>query len=89
MSESRITGAVKVVARSPGKYPILIIQTASGGFFATHFESGYDLGAGKPVREEWIKDNAIGRHSFVAVEPPKELPPEDLPGYAESLRRTD
>lgn len=82
MSEKHLNGAVKVIARSPGEYPILIVETTSGKLFATHFETDYDLGAGKPVEADWVKENAVGRHSFIEVSPPEELSPEELPQYA-------
>ncbi|MGI8651159.1 MAG: hypothetical protein ACR2KW_12415 [Rubrobacter sp.] len=82
MTEKQISGTVKVVARSPGRFPVLIVESTSGKLLATHFETDYDLGAGKPVEPDWVRDNAIGRHSFLEVDPPEELDPEQLPDYA-------
>jgi hypothetical protein len=36
------------------------------------------------VGEDWLRDNAIGRHSFLAVDPPAEVPATALEGYARS-----
>ena len=73
---------VKVRANSPGRYPILVVELPSGGLRATYFETDYDLERAKTVQEEWLRDNAIGRHSFVAVEPPAEVPAASLGDYA-------
>ncbi len=75
---------MKVHAHSPGKHTILIVETPDGTFLATHPETGYDLEKGKPVERPWIKDNAIGRHSFIGVEPPEEVPANELRGFAQS-----
>jgi len=72
---------VKVRANSPGKYPILVVELPKGGLRATYFETGYDPERGKTVGEEWLRDNAIGRHSFVAVDPPAEVPAPSLEAY--------
>lgn len=73
---------VKVRANSPGKYPILIVERASGDLLATYFETGYDLDRAKPVKEDWVRENAIGRHSFITVDPPREMPASSLGNYA-------
>lgn len=75
---------VKVRANSPGKYPILVVELPSGELRATYFETDYDLERGKTVEEDWLRDNAIGRHSFVAVEPPSEV---DVPSLGDYARR--
>ncbi|WP_119065485.1 hypothetical protein [Rubrobacter indicoceani] len=80
-SRDQIDGIVKVLARSPGRFPVLIVE-ASGRLLATHHETSYDLGAGKPVERSWIRDNAIGRHSFIEVDPPEEVSSRDLLSYA-------
>jgi hypothetical protein len=72
---------VKIRAHSPGRYPILIVQRASGDLLATYFETGYDLDRAKPVEEDWLRENAIGRHSFVGVDPPAEMPASTLGNY--------
>ena len=77
---------VKVRANSPGKYPILIVELPTGELRATYFETDYDLGRAKAVEETWMNDNAIGRHSFVRVEPPREMPASTLAEYGRGLR---
>lgn len=84
--EKAAAAAVRVVARSPGRYPILIVETPSGELLATYFETGYDPGRGKPVEADWVRENAIGRHSFIAVEPPEEVAVSELKGYSERDR---
>jgi hypothetical protein len=72
---------VKIRANSPGKYPILVVELPSGGLRAVYFETGYDLGRAKPVEEDWLRENAVGRHSFVEVNPPVETPAGSLADY--------
>ena len=72
---------VKIRANSPGRYPILVVELPDGDLFATYFETGYDLGSAKKVGEDWLRENAIGRHSFVGVDPPRELPASELANY--------
>ncbi len=74
-------GTVKIRAYSPGKYPILVIELADGGLRAVYFETGYDLGNAKKVEEDWLRENAIGRHSFVESSPPLEIPASSLKDY--------
>ena len=83
MNETR-ENPVKVRANSLGKYPILVVELPDGGLRAAYFETGYDLDRSKTVGEEWLRDNAIGRHSFVAVDPPAEVPASALENYARS-----
>ena len=64
---------VKVRAFSPGRYPILVVEIAGGALRTAYFETGYDLGSSKKVEEGWLKENAVGRHSFVEVSPPREM----------------
>jgi hypothetical protein len=73
---------VKIRAHSPGRYPILIVELPDGGLRAAYLETGYDLGRAKPVEEGWLHENAIGRHSFIGVEPPKELAASALEDHA-------
>jgi hypothetical protein len=73
--------SVKVRANSPGEYPILVVELPSGGLRAVYFETGYDLGRAKTVEEDWLRENAIGRHSFVEVDPPVEMPVGSLGEY--------
>lgn len=72
---------VRVRANSPGRYPILVVELPDGGLRTAYFETGYDLERGKTVGGDWLRDNAIGRHSFVAVDPPAEVPASSLEGY--------
>jgi hypothetical protein len=72
---------VKVRAYSPGKYPILVVELAGGGLRTVYFETGYDLESAKEVEEGWLRENAIGRHSFVEVGPPREIPASSLKEY--------
>ena len=74
---------MKVRAYSPGKYPILVVELAGGGLRTTYFETGYDLGSAKEVEEDWLRENAIGRHSFVEVSPSREMPVSSLRDYAD------
>jgi hypothetical protein len=70
--------SVRIRAYSPGEFPILVVELPSGGLSAVYFETGYDLGRAKTVEEEWLLENAIGRHSFIEVEPPVEMPARSL-----------
>jgi hypothetical protein len=74
-------GTVKVRAYSPGEYPILVVELANGGLRTAYFETGYDLGSAKEVEEDWLRENAIGRHSFVEASPPREIPASYLEDY--------
>ena len=80
---SAAEGKVKVRAYSPGRYPILVIELANGGLRTVYFETGYDLGSAKKVEEDWLRQNAIGRHSFVEANPPREMPASSLKGYVD------
>jgi hypothetical protein len=70
---------IKIRANSPGRYPILVVELGSGELRTVYHETGYDLRRSKPVREDWLLENAIGRHSFVEADPPREI-------FAASLR---
>jgi hypothetical protein len=72
---------VRILAHSPGKYPILVVELPSGELRTTYLETDYDLGYTKRVEREWLRDNAIGRHSFVALDPPVEWPATSLADY--------
>ena len=72
---------VRIRANSPGKYPILIIELPTGELRAVYFETGYDLGRAKRVEEDWLRENAIGRHSFVEVNPPVETTAGSIGDY--------
>ena len=71
----------KILAHSPGRYPILVVKLPVGELRTFYYESGYDPEWTKPVTEEWLRDNALGRHSFVEVNPPKQVPISDLKDY--------
>ena len=72
---------VRVLAHSPGKYPILVVELPSGELRTAYLETDYDLGRAKPVERDWLGDNAIGRHSFIALDPPVEKPATSLADY--------
>lgn len=78
---STVAKTVKVRARSPGRYPILVVELAGGELRTLYFETGYDLGSAKEVEESWLAENALGRHSFVEVSPPREMRAGELEDY--------
>jgi len=82
MADDASRDIVKVRAYSPGRRPILVLELASGESRTAYHETGYDLERSKPVEEAWIEDNAIGRHGFVKVDPPEEVPVSGLADYA-------
>ena len=73
--------SVRIRATSPGEYPILVVELPSGGLRTVYFETGYDLGRSKTVEEDWLFENAVGRHSFVEVDPPVETLAKSLGDY--------
>jgi hypothetical protein len=75
--ESR-EGRIKVLAHAPGRYPILVVEVAPGELRTVYYETGYDMGKTKPVTEDWLRENALGRHSFVEVSPPSQMPASAL-----------
>jgi hypothetical protein len=81
MSGVAAEGKVMVRAYSPGRYPILVIELASGELRTVYYETAYDLGNAKKVEEGWLRENAIGRHSFVEANPPREIPASSLKDY--------
>lgn len=81
MEGTRANETVRIRANSPGKYPILIVELQTGELRALYFETGYDLGRAKPIEEDWLRENAIGRHSFVEVNPPVEMTAESIGDY--------
>ncbi len=81
MEKNTADEKVKIRANSPGQYPILVVELPSGGLRALYFETGYDLGSAKPVEEDWLRENAIGRHSFVEIDPPVETAAGSLGHY--------
>jgi hypothetical protein len=74
-------GKVRVLAHSPGRYPILVVEVAGGGLRTVYFETEYDLGKAKKVEENWLQENAIGRHGFVEANPQPEIPASSLKEY--------
>lgn len=82
MSDTLREDLVKIRANSPGRYPILIVELPDGALAAAYYETGYDLARTKPVEEAWVRENAIGRHSFVEVDPPVEVAASALGDYA-------
>jgi hypothetical protein len=72
---------VRIRANSPGEYPILVVELPSGGLRTVYFETGYDLGRAKTVEEDWLLENAVGRHSFIEVDPPVDSPAGSLGDY--------
>ena len=73
--------SVRIRAISPGESPILVVELPSGVLRAVYFETGYDLGRAKTVDEDWLVENAVGRHSFIKVEPPVQTPAGSLGDY--------
>ena len=80
---SAAEGKVKIRAYSPGRYPILVVELTGGGLRTVYYETGYDLGRAKEVEEDWLEENAIGRHSFIEVSPPREMPAGSLEDYVD------
>ena len=78
---SAAEGKVRLRAYSPGNYPILVIELPGGELRAVYFETGYDLRKAKEVEEDWLRENAIGRHSFVEADPPREIAASSLEDY--------
>jgi len=81
MEDNQPYEGVRIRANSPGEYPILVVELPSGGLRTVYFETGYDLARAKTVEESWLQENAIGRHSFVAVDPPVQMPAGSLGDY--------
>jgi len=74
---------VRIRAYSPGRYPILVVELTGGGLRTVYYETGYDLRRAKEVEEGWLKENAIGRHSFVRVSPSREMAVSSLKAYVD------
>ena len=72
---------VKIRAKSPGIYPILVVEMPSGELRITYYETGYNPELTKPASEDWLRENAIGRHSFVEVEPPEDVQSDAIGDY--------
>ena len=71
----------RILAHSPGRYPILVVELSPGNLRTFYYETGYNPEQTKPVTEDWLRENAIGRHSFVEVDPPYEVPVSFLMDY--------
>jgi hypothetical protein len=84
MAVGEANESVRVLAHSPGEYPILVIERQSGELCTAYFETGYDLESTKPIEKDWLMENAIGRHSFVEVIPPAQTTAASLPDYVKS-----
>ncbi|MEJ7871012.1 MAG: hypothetical protein WKF67_02045 [Rubrobacteraceae bacterium] len=69
------------MAYSPGRYPILVVELSSGELRTFYYETGYDPESTKPVTKDWLRENALGRHSFVEVNPPREAQVSFLGDY--------
>jgi hypothetical protein len=74
---------VRIRAYSPGRYPILVVELTGGRLRTIYFETGYELERAKEVEEDWLRENAIGRHSFVEVSPPREIAVSSLKAYVD------
>jgi hypothetical protein len=64
----------KILAYSPGRYPVLVVKLPVGELRTFYYETGYDPERTKPVTEDWLRENALGRHGFVEVNPPRGVP---------------
>ena len=69
------------MAYSPGRYPILVVELSPGELWTFYYETGYDPERTKPVSEDWLRENALGRHSFVELSPPREVEISALRDY--------
>jgi len=81
MSGAAAEENVRVRAHSLGRCPILVVELAGGELRTLYFEADYDLESSKVVDESWLHDNAIGRHSFVESNPPREITASSLKDY--------
>lgn len=71
----------RIRAYSPGRYPILVVEFPAGELRTLYYETGYDPELTKPVTEDWLRDNALGRHDFIEVDPPRETQVPALRDY--------
>jgi hypothetical protein len=81
MENDQAHESVRIRANSPGEFPILVVELPSGGLRTVYFETGYDLERAKTVEENWLQENALGRHSFIEVDPPVETSAGSLGDY--------
>lgn len=80
MGETR-DNVAKILAYSPGRYPILVVESPPGELRTFYYETGYDPERTKPVSEDWLRENALGRHSFVELSPPRKVKISALRDY--------
>ena len=71
----------KILAHSPGRCPILVVELPDGELRTFYYETGYDPEWTKPVTEDWLRENALGRHGFIEVDPAREVPLSALKDY--------
>lgn len=83
MTDAAANTKLKLRAHSPGEFPILAVETAEGELRLLYYETGYDLDQFKPASEDWLRDNAVGRHSFVKLDPARDITPEELKNVAQ------
>ena len=76
-----VENEARILAHSPGRYPILVVELSPGNLRTFYYETDYNPEQTKPVTEDWLWENAIGRHSFVEVDPPYEVPVSSLRDY--------
>ena len=76
-----VENEARILAHSPGRYPILVVELSPGNLRTFYYETGYNPEQTKPVTEDWLRENAIGRHSFVEVDPSYEVPVSSLRDY--------
>lgn len=81
MSEEIKKNHVRIRAKSPGKSPILIVELPAEELRIAYYETEYDLERTKPANEHWLQENAIGRHSFIAVESPEDVAADAILDY--------
>ena len=58
-----------------------MVELPGGELRTVYFETGYDLTDAKVVGEDWLRENAIGRHSFVEPNPQPMVPASSLKDY--------
>ena len=76
-----VENEARILAHSPGRYPILVVELSPGNLRTFYYETGYDPERTKPVSEDWLRENALGRHSFVELSPPREVEISALRAY--------
>lgn len=79
--EETTQNEARIRAYSPGRYPILVVELPSGELRTFYYETGYDPELTKLVTEDWLRENALGRHDFVEVDPPRETQVPALRDY--------